>query len=696
MRQRPLAAGAAITPVEPALRVSRVAACLLWTAAVVLAFAAGERVRPVHGLSMTVYDRPTWEGRVVLQRRDALLSNELLGNSPFPEWNEYSIDWTGFLAVDEPGDYTFWTRSDDGSTVEVNGALVVDNLGHETVHEASGRLHLEAGIHPIRVRYFQRADRYTLAVLWAREGEALGPIPAAQLLSTPTSYGAYRFRALRSTGTAVAVFALCAMFLLRLAPRLRALDASARAVRAAGLLARLSEPRAALLTIAGVGLAVRVALLATVPPVLWPDTVVFRETAREILSGQWMSHDAYRTMVYPFLLAPFVAASNAPVVGTVIAALQQAFGLLAACLFYLVARRAVTPLAAFVGALVFAVHGLQLFYELSILTEALFIVTLAVTLWAAVRAFERPSPMRLAWLGLLAALLVLVRPVAQWYALCVLVAGAVAWRQARPGRAALAAMAACYVLPLAGWMAVNQHEYGFFGVALGRGMGLYTRVFTIDELEPPADSAHPEMRELWKMARTLGWSANRVRDELNFVRGFSSARADDLMYVFARETVLAHPVAFTEGTVRQWMRQIGEPLSGVHTCLAPGGRVLCSGRADEPPPPVPLPTSAAAGRLRRLVVRYVSAWAIPMKPVAALALVGWIALLGPRRLTAAGVLIGLTVIYFTGVPAATQVAQDRFRLPADGLLFVLAAAGVGWLADWSERWARRGQTAAGV
>ncbi|MEZ5419456.1 MAG: PA14 domain-containing protein [Vicinamibacterales bacterium] len=664
---------------------TRLLSGLLWFAAMLAAFAAGESVRAEHGLRMTAYDTATWEGRPVLERLDASLSNELLGNPPFPQWSVYSIEWQGFLAVDAPGAYTFWTRTDDGSQVEVDGALVVDNAGQHTVREASGQIHLDAGIHPMRVRYFQAGERYTLSVLWAREGEALGPIPPERLLPREMSYAAYRARPLVPAAVALVTFGLLALLLHRATPRIVARAAHPLAWRAERALEAVSRPRTALLLILAVGVAVRLAVLAANPPVLWPDTVVFRETAREILAGQWRGHDAYRTMVYPFLLAPLLATIQGPVVATVVVALQQGFGLLSASLLYLVFRRVMSPRAALAGALLFVVHGLQLFYELSVLTEALFIATLAVTLLAAVRAYERPSTGRMAWLGLMAALLVLVRPVAQWYVVCLVAAGLIAWRTVRPRWPAIAAMSVCVALPLAGWMSVNLREYGFFGVALGRGMGLYTRVFTIDGLEPPPDSAHPEMRELWKMARTLRWSANRVGDELNYVRGFSSARADDLMFVFARETVLAHPVAFTLGTLRQWAVQVGEPDSGVRTCLAPGGRVLCSGRADEAPLETPTLHGAVGQRLRRVVVDYVSRWAVPMKPVAILALIGWIGIAFARRVNAAGVLLGLTVIYFTGVPALTQVAQDRFRLPSDGIVFALAAAGVGELVTLSAR-----------
>ena len=39
-------------------------------------------------------------------------------------------------------------------------------------------------------------------------------------------------------------------------------------------------------------------------------------------------------------------------------------------------------------------------------------------------------------------------------------------------------------------------------------------------------------------------------------------------------------------------------------------------------------------------------------------------------------LLVLTAAYFTFLPAVAQSPQDRYRLPADALLFILAAFGV--------------------
>jgi hypothetical protein len=41
----------------------------------------------------------------------------------------FAFRFTGLLYVDTPGDYTFFTSSDDGSELRLDGALVVANGG---------------------------------------------------------------------------------------------------------------------------------------------------------------------------------------------------------------------------------------------------------------------------------------------------------------------------------------------------------------------------------------------------------------------------------------------------------------------------------------------------------------------------------------------------------------------------------------
>ena len=666
----------------PAHRVSRCLAAVYWTLAVLLAFAIGERWRYDDGLRLAAWRNPSWQGPPAYEDLDASLSNDLIGRNPFPLWPAFSIEWRGFLAVDTPGDYVFALDSDDGSTLELDGTLLVDNDGPHRLRRGEGRRRLEPGLHPMRVRYFQAGEHSSLHVLWATDGAPLRTFLPRQLVPDAMSYTEYRWRPLRPVAATLLALAASGGVFLGVWPWLRRVAVSRGGAAIGHVLVALERPAMAMLAIAGAGLTVRIATLASTPAILWPDSSVFHHTAEQVLAGRWMQHDAYRTFVYPWILAALTRAGAAASTGVWLVAVQMLMGLVSALLVYRTARRLASPLVALAAGLLFSLHGLQIFYEASVLTETAFTLALAVTIWLAVRLVEHPAWWRAGAVGLAAALLVLVRPVAQLYVLvplsaCLLRRGP--WRN----RVALAAiMLASHAVPVLWWMGVNQREYGFFGVALGRGMGLYTRVFDVDRLEPPASSAYPELRALWAVATAEHWSANRVRDELNFGRRYSGAQADDAMYRFALETVRAHPVAFAGGTVRQWVRQIAAPGTGVHSCPSGVGRYLCSGRAEGESLPGFPNVPARRSAVQPAVVRFVEDWQVPMAPLVAMAVleVCTIEALEP------GIwLLVMTIAYLTLVPAITQVPQDRFRLPADPFIFVLAGLGAWRLSAFATR-----------
>ncbi len=69
------------------------------------------------------------------------------------EW--FAIDYAGRFWIDKPGDYRFVLTSDDGATLSIDDELVVDNDGTHPPRDETGSVTLSAGIHRIRVCYFQ-------------------------------------------------------------------------------------------------------------------------------------------------------------------------------------------------------------------------------------------------------------------------------------------------------------------------------------------------------------------------------------------------------------------------------------------------------------------------------------------------------------------------------------------------------------
>src|SRR4029453_5279531 len=116
---------------------------------------------------------------------DEAITTDTLDNGTARVWPGFSAEWTGALGIDEPGDYRFSTVSDDGSELEVDDQLVVQNGGRHGPQEASGRMTLAAGFHPIRLRYEQAGGGFALSLNYAHGDDRLAPIPSSRLLPDP-------------------------------------------------------------------------------------------------------------------------------------------------------------------------------------------------------------------------------------------------------------------------------------------------------------------------------------------------------------------------------------------------------------------------------------------------------------------------------------------------------------------------------
>ena len=84
------------------------------------------------------------------------------------EW--FAIDYTGRFWIQKPGRYQFALLSDDGSKLYIDHKTVIDNDGVHGPKVEYGSVKLKAGVHDMRISYFQ-GPRYELALILAVEGE---------------------------------------------------------------------------------------------------------------------------------------------------------------------------------------------------------------------------------------------------------------------------------------------------------------------------------------------------------------------------------------------------------------------------------------------------------------------------------------------------------------------------------------------
>ncbi len=84
--------------------------------------------------------------------------------------DHYSLVMFGFVKVERPGRYTFFSGSNDGTKLFVDSRLLVDNDGPHGYQELAGSVDLEPGLHLIEVRYLQVGAGQDLKVSWKGPG----------------------------------------------------------------------------------------------------------------------------------------------------------------------------------------------------------------------------------------------------------------------------------------------------------------------------------------------------------------------------------------------------------------------------------------------------------------------------------------------------------------------------------------------
>jgi fibronectin type 3 domain-containing protein len=122
--------------------------------------------------------------------------------------NHFSARWTGQVQAVESGSYKFFTISDDGVRLWVNGQLIINNwTNHAPVYNTSAAVALVAGQkYDIRLEHYQNTDRSVMKLLWERPGQtSYVIIPQSQLYPSAPGNGlsATYFTNVDLTGTTV-------------------------------------------------------------------------------------------------------------------------------------------------------------------------------------------------------------------------------------------------------------------------------------------------------------------------------------------------------------------------------------------------------------------------------------------------------------------------------------------------------------
>jgi hypothetical protein len=116
-----------------------------------------------------------------LTRIDPAIDFEGYGFKLGFEPRNFAASWAGWIRAAEDGVYTFALGSDDGSTLSIDGARLIENGGLHPHVERSADLYLERGLHTIEVRYFQNYGDASAVLSWVPPAGEPGVIPAEVL-----------------------------------------------------------------------------------------------------------------------------------------------------------------------------------------------------------------------------------------------------------------------------------------------------------------------------------------------------------------------------------------------------------------------------------------------------------------------------------------------------------------------------------
>lgn len=137
------------------------------------------------GQYFSAADDPGTIGERLLVRVDPEINFNWSGGSPDPRVpnDEFTVRWTGAVTTtSSAGTYTFYTKSDDGARLWVNGQLLIDEYVNQGSTEHSGTITLAANTtYVIRMDYFEAGGGADASLSWEPPGEAKAIIPSSAL-----------------------------------------------------------------------------------------------------------------------------------------------------------------------------------------------------------------------------------------------------------------------------------------------------------------------------------------------------------------------------------------------------------------------------------------------------------------------------------------------------------------------------------
>jgi glucose/arabinose dehydrogenase len=139
-----------------------------------------------NGLAATYYDNANFTGATV-SRVDPTVGLDWGTGAPAPGIgaDTFSVRWTGQVQAQFSQTYTFYTQSDDGVRLWVNGQPLVNNWTDHAVTENSGTIALVAGQrYNVTMEFYENGGFAVARLLWSSPSTPKAVVPTSQLFST--------------------------------------------------------------------------------------------------------------------------------------------------------------------------------------------------------------------------------------------------------------------------------------------------------------------------------------------------------------------------------------------------------------------------------------------------------------------------------------------------------------------------------
>ncbi len=134
------------------------------------------------GVQATYYDNQDLTGST-LTRLEPRIDTDYGTASPSPNLgpDQFSVQWTGQVAVDRAETYRFYTQTDDGARLWVDGVPLVNDWTDHGVVENSGTIALTAGLHDLRMQFYDNGGAALARLLWSSPTTPKAVVPTDHL-----------------------------------------------------------------------------------------------------------------------------------------------------------------------------------------------------------------------------------------------------------------------------------------------------------------------------------------------------------------------------------------------------------------------------------------------------------------------------------------------------------------------------------